>query len=118
MDKTFEKYKPTVAYPVAPTRPRFPGRGFETPNSVRAYEAALEQYQRDEDVFKMKRTEFLTEQGRLLVVFWKDAFEDIGIPLDHPKADKMKSFAWEHCHSEGLHGVYNQLLLVWDELMK
>ena len=37
--------------------------------------------------------------------FKKDALEEVGL-LDHPKADKIYHFAWEHGHSCGLYEVY------------
>lgn len=41
-------------------------------------------------------------------LFWKDVFEDLGIPLEHPKADAFKRIAWAKGHSYGLSEVYGE----------
>lgn len=54
------------------------------------------------------------ETARLNDLFWADAFEELGIQEDHPKADKMRSYAWSNGHGSGYSAVYSALSDIWE----
>ena len=57
---------------------------------------------------------YYAEENRLTELFWTDAFASLGIPLDHPKAAKMRTLAWEDGHAYGLSEVYSHLIDIWE----
>lgn len=63
---------------------------------------------------KEAKTKYWYNERVLQDLFWKDAFEELGIPADHPKADKLKSFAWDKGHSGGYSAVFYYLNSAWD----
>lgn len=46
--------------------------------------------------------------------FWIDAEEELGIPPDHPKIAKMRSYAWEKGHAYGYSDIFNHYVEIWD----
>jgi hypothetical protein len=57
---------------------------------------------------------YWAEERRLTALFWSDAFTELGIPADHPKADRMKSAAWEKGHANGHSEVFYELSDLWE----
>lgn len=80
------------------------------------YSSALFEAVVDNEAYKKARQEYTKEEERLIDEFWKDVFEEIGIPLDHPKAAKLRSKAWQEGHSNGLSEVYYHLEDLWEFL--
>ena len=56
-------------------------------------------------------------ERNMLGSFWIDAFAELGIPANHPKADRMANAAWEHGHANGYSEVFYWLGEFW-ELVK
>jgi hypothetical protein len=57
--------------------------------------------------FQKALDEYRIAEDEVEQIFWKDLFEELGIPEDHPKADIFKSIAWSYGHSSGLGDVYS-----------
>jgi hypothetical protein len=111
----YEKYKmPEGSYPDRPHKPIHPARGKETSASIKEYALAFEKYEKAMPEFRKKQEEYRQADAALTEQFWKDAFEELGIPQDHPKAEKLRSKAWEHGHANGLHEVFFWLDDLWD----
>lgn len=113
----FDKYKNTLPYPSeSQFRTTYwyrggrcvctqkPGEslapGFDTSSCVK--ETAV-----DKDALRAARAAYGAETSRLLELFKRDMFEDLGI-ADNPKRDKLFSIAWDKGHSAGLSEVYNE----------
>lgn len=111
----YEKYKmPEGSYPDRPHKPIRPSRDKETSASIKEYALAYEKYEEAMPVFRMKVEEYRKADNALTEQFWKDAFEDLGIPEEHPKASLLKNKAWEHGHANGLHEVFFWLDEFWE----
>jgi len=115
---------PEGSYPDKPLKPKPPGIGVQPSNPVektaaeyRAYADRLEAWEKEMEVFKAQMDEYHRKDAVLTEEFWKDAFEELGIPKDHPKAGKLRSKAWERGHSSGFSDVFNGLSDYW-ELVK
>jgi hypothetical protein len=65
-----------------------------------------------------KRKEYDATRKVIRQTFWVDAFNDIGIPLDHPKAKAMIDYAWSEGHANGYSEVYYILRNIWEKLVK
>lgn len=63
------------------------------------------------DIYSEAKRKYNEEEVRLYDLFKHDALDDVGL-LDHPKADKIFYFAWDHGHSSGYSEVYYWLLEV------
>lgn len=61
------------------------------------YKAAIEKFNNDREAYR-------EDEAKKLAQFRQDALEECGL-LNHPKASKIYSFAWEHGHSSGLYDV-------------
>ncbi len=72
----------------------------------KAYKAALEKFYTDREIYK-------EDEAAKLEQFRIDALEECGL-LNHSKASKLYSFAWEHGHSGGLYEVLYWLREVAD----
>lgn len=111
----FEKYKmPKDSYPTSPIKPHRPLKGMDTAASARAYAEALEKYEAALPTFREKQAEYNKAAARLEDNFWKDAFVELGIKVDDPRLGIVKSKAWEHGHSDGLHSVFYWLSEFWE----
>lgn len=111
----FDKYRmPEGSYPEKPKKPIHPARGQETAASIKEYAAAFEGYEKEMSVFKEKMMEYHKAEAALTEQFWKDAFEEIGIPEKHLKAGKLRAKAWEHGHSSGYSDVFCWLEELWE----
>jgi len=68
-----------------------------------------------------KRGEMLDAHGkedkRLNEEFWKDAFAELGIDSNHPKAGTLKRIAWENGHAHGYSDVFSELINLADLLI-
>ena len=60
-----------------------------------------------EEEYNAARKAHNAEAKALEQEFERDIFEEFGV-MDHPKAAKVMSMAWERGHSEGLHRVYEE----------
>jgi hypothetical protein len=111
----YEKYKmPEGSYPDRPSKPMHPARGKETSASVKEYALAYEKYEDAMLVFRKKMDEYRQADAALTEKFWKDAFEELGIPENHPKASLLRDKAWSHGHANGLHEVFFWLDDLWE----
>lgn len=70
------------------------------------YPGAVIQEVLDEVTYKEHRKLYDAEAGRLHQEFKEDLFKEFGMS-DHPKREKIFSYAWEEGHSCGLEDVYN-----------
>lgn len=111
----YEKYKmPEGSYPDRPHKPIHPKRGEETSASCHAYALAFEAYEKAMPEFRKKMEEYHKADAALTEQFWKDAFEELGIPENHPKAALLRSKAWEHGHASGYSEVFFWLDDLWE----
>ena len=78
------KYKNEVAYPYK--------KGYENSDDYQNAKALYNQ-----------------REGEIYELVKHDMLEDVGL-LNHPKANKIWSYAWEQGHSSGYSEVYNVLL--------
>lgn len=118
-----EAYKNQAPYPERPTRPQKPyqddgyqkGIGkankLDVPALYRKYADDLEAYEKERELFRVKRDEWNRAQAGLDNKFKVDALREVGL-LDNPQVDKYwkKCWekAWEHGHSSG-----NSEVLFW-----
>ena len=72
----------------------------------KTYKAEVIKYHTERDAYQEDQN--LKEEQ-----FRQDALEECGL-LNHPKASKLYSFAWEHGHSSGLYEVFYWLQEVAD----
>lgn len=63
----------------------------------------------DIDGFKQAQRNYNLELKKLKELFWEDAFDELGIDLNHPKVEKLKELAWDYGHSEGFSNVFYHL---------
>lgn len=104
----FEKYKNTKPYPERVREPRLVSQK-PTDEQIIAYQKAKEEYSKKLETYNKQVKEYQEEDQRIMEQFWKDAFEDVGIPFDHPKASKISEIAWNQGHSSGFYEVYHWL---------
>jgi len=68
-----------------------------------------------------KRGEMLDAHGkedkRLDEEFWKDAFTELDIDPNHPKAGTLKRIAWENGPAHGYSDVFSELINLADLLI-
>ena len=67
-------------------------------HSLKFYSELLKEY-------KIKLEDYNNNSCVLYEKFRYDSLNDVDL-LDHPKANKIFSIAWEYGHSSGLHDVY------------
>jgi hypothetical protein len=103
----FDKYKNPLTYPTKPNKPRIDISA--SAEEARQYADELEQYEKARVVFEAERRTYNEKTAELEEQFWKDAFDELGIAQDHPKAAPLRRIAWDHGHADGLHSVYWQL---------
>lgn len=72
----------------------------------KTYKAEVIKYHTERDAYQEDQN--LKEEQ-----FRQDALEECGL-LNHPKASKIYSFAWEHGHSSGLYEVFYWLTEIAD----
>ena len=63
------------------------------------------QYSKDLEKINQERTKYNDEDNRIYEMFKQDALKDVGLH-NHPKADKIFSYAWEKGHSGGYNDVW------------
>lgn len=108
----YEKYKmPEGSYPDRPSKPKVQGSNAQ---AYREYADELEKFETAMVVFREKQAEYQKADALLGQQFWKDAFEELGIPKDHPKAEKLKSKAYDRGHSSGYSEIFNALMDLWE----
>lgn len=107
----YSQYKNTEPYGLNDEEKAQKAKEFQELETLRGTKAELKQA---EEGLKAKWKEIEREgpirynetEQYLESLFWRDAFEELGIPLNHPKADKLKSLAWDHGHSSGYSEVF------------
>lgn len=116
-----DKYKNNMPHPKYPVRPKMP-RQPEGSHALRLdritqYTKELEKYTEQLIVFGDENEKYNAElkvynehDMKLLDQFWVDAFEDIGIPMTHPKASVLKSISWQKGHAGGLSDVWTNFV--------
>lgn len=60
------------------------------------------------EVYNLKMKEYRRGDMDAKDLFRVDLLDDLGVPLDHPKAEKLFSLAWEKGHSDGYNDVYGE----------
>jgi hypothetical protein len=100
----FDKYKNPLVYPNEPKKPYLSPDAVSA--EVRRHADALDQYDKARAAFESSHRAYNEKAAELEEQFWKDAFEDLGISHDHPKAKELRRIAWDHGHSAGLREVY------------
>lgn len=105
----FEKYKNSVPYPnknrlkesmVSIPISNFVGTRAEIDAEKKRLTALYEEGW--EILFK----EYRKEEDSRIKEFWEDCFKEVGIPINHPKAQLLMSIAWQRGHYLGLPKVY------------
>lgn len=66
--------------------------------NLKFYNDLLEEYRKKLQIYNKKSCDLHDK-------FKHDALDDVGL-LEHPKANQIFSFAYEHGHSSGFHDVY------------
>lgn len=106
--KDFNYYNQVdVEYPSTPKKPYLKKNA--TAAEHRDYADYLETYEREMIIYKEKKRIYEVARKEKDDEFWKDAFEEIGISQSHPKAEKLRSLAYERGHSSGYSDIYNEL---------
>jgi hypothetical protein len=108
----FTKYIPYDAVPIKPKKPKISPNA-TTSEDHRKYADELEQYEKNLKKFEESLAIYYQEENNLKEQFWKDAFEKIGIPSNHPKASRMRILAWEYGHSSGYEDIFSHLNDIW-----
>lgn len=105
----FEKYKmPAGSYPDRLRKPQRPG-GTASAQDHRDYADGFDIYTQGLEAFDRKLLEYKLKESDLILQFWKDAFKEIEIDFHHPKADLLRTMAWEYGHSSGFSEVFSWL---------
>jgi hypothetical protein len=104
----YDKYTPKSQYPATIYKPHLPKEDRFNPTKVKEYAAKVEEFNAAMVEWNEKRDAWREERIELDEQFKKDALDECGI-LNHPKAEKAYSLAYQDGHSEGFHGIYNAL---------
>ncbi len=113
----WDKYNvPKESFPDYPATPVHPNNKAGS-LVYKEYALALERYEDALKIFEKKRNEYNLVEATLIEQFWQDAFKELNIPREHPKANLLRSKAWDHGHASGLEEVYCWLGEFW-ELVK
>ena len=100
-------YEVEATYPESkPKKPKLNGKGYEEIDAM-----TLEIHEGKMLRYKDQLALYRREQGSKMDTFRADALEYCGL-TDHPKADKIYSYAWEKGHSAG----YGEVLMHLEEL--
>jgi len=99
-------YENKMEYPARPKKPILSRE--HTSEDAELYAASLKTWEKDMETYQESMKEYRAETHRLMDKFRHDALDDVGL-LNHPKADKIYSKAWEDGHSSGLYSVYQEL---------
>jgi len=99
-------YENKMEYPARPKKPYLPRE--HTSEDAELYAFELKNWEKDIEEYRERIKVFNAETRRLEDQFKHDALDDVGL-LNHPKADKIYSKAWEDGHSSGLYSVYQEL---------
>lgn len=116
----FEKYKGTLPYGLTKEEKEEMLATFKQTEDmfVGTMEQHLQMKQHHKDLLSnaesQAKVNYGAEKQWIDNLFWSDAFEELGIPFDHPKADKMKAYAWSEGHSSGYNEVFNALSGIWE----
>jgi hypothetical protein len=103
-------------YPQRPSKPQLPKRN-PTAKEAREYAKEIEEYEKKHEEYIKLRNQVKRDETTLLEAFWNDAFEEVGINKDHPKAPLLSRMAWEDGHSEGLESVM-QYIVKYSEFLQ
>jgi len=110
----YTKYTiPAESFPKYPAKPRRPDDSADA-RAYKEYALALEKYEAALKLFEKNRDDYNEGEAILLDLFWKDAFKELGISRDHPKAELLKNKAWDHGHASGFSDVYFWLGEFWE----
>lgn len=105
----YNQYNPTTPYPCRPEKPFLRKEDRDNSSALRKYLTLLEAYEESMVEWRKKDEVYRGERYALEIEFKKNALDVCGI-LNHPKADKAYSLAYEDGHSEGFGGIYNALI--------
>lgn len=102
----FEDYKVKIPYPDRPSKPILAriAKGHVSSKDARAYADALEQWEKDMEVFREAEKVYRQADHLLQVQFQNDVLKENGLG-NHPKADKVYALAWEEGHANGYREV-------------
>ena len=131
-DEIEQKYKTKLPYP---TRPEMPGklkhqlkeRAVVNFSKIKEFDHFVEQtykatsyeykdwkdYKAALEKYRIAKEAYQEDQNLKEEQFRQDALEECGL-LNHPKALKAYSFAWEHGHSAGLYEIFYWLTEIAD----
>lgn len=79
-----------------------------TPNEIREHADLIEEHVKKKQLYQEQSLKIQRREGIVYQQFKIDALKDVGL-ADHPKAEKIFSYAWEKGHSSGYHEVYVEL---------
>jgi|GEM_PF-5775367 len=127
-----QKYKTKLPYPTSPIKPerlKYPLKevGLFTSSKIKEFDDFVEKtyketsyeyetwkkYKADLTKYLLEKKAYEEDEARKLAQFRQDALEECGL-LNHPKASKIYSFAWEHGHSSGMYEVFYWLTEIAD----
>jgi len=63
-------------------------------------------YDESQAYYRKQREEWYAEENRIVEEFWKDAFVELGIDPNHPKAASLRRITWENGHAAGYADVF------------
>lgn len=131
-DEIEQKYKTKLPYP---TRPEVPGKlkhqlkekDVVNFSKIKEFDDFVEQtyketsyeykdwkdYKAGLEKYRIAKEAYREDQNLKEEQFRQDALEECGL-LNHPKALKAYSFAWEHGHSAGLYEIFYWLTEIAD----
>lgn len=102
----FPNYKNKLEYPKMPSRPLLSRK--PTVKEAEEFVEKLRVYTQQEIEYKAKKEKYVKEEGRLHNLFKADCLKEVGLE-NHPKKDKIFSYAWQKGHSSGYSEVFYYL---------
>lgn len=109
----WDKYVNKLPYPARFSKPRLK-TNTPTKEELDEYTKAVEAYPSLMEAYNSQMKAYNDEAGRLMDMFWKDAYEELGIPENHPKLGKMNYYAYDKGHSGGVSEMFCALSTIWE----
>lgn len=111
MVKSYEKYDNVLLYPKLKNQ-IFPEPRRKDFNSYTEHGIAMDDWEQSRNAYEIKRKilirEYQEEQGRMIDLFFDDLLSELDWDvLSKEKQDVLRSYVWEHGHSNGYPECYN-----------
>ena len=110
-----DEYVPDMVLPDRPEKPHLQAK--HNSRDVEDYAIALIDYEGRFIIYQKDMLLYRELESKCYQDFKVDALEDSGIGVDHPKAEKAFTMAWERGHASGYYEVYQELCDLADLLV-